>query len=155
MTIVGQEKILLKNGYVLRNFHFYLQFIKSNQIFLLATQLSTSTLNYCKKWVLNLWLTFSRDLAFRLLYHVESRNQDYTINRPLILGPAHDALVKHVKVEGPNGVAKNVLNVTEGFRMSQVFSVVVNRQVFMSDQSKFESSLLHTLRTQWTGTKMF
>ncbi|XP_052686989.1 uncharacterized protein LOC128166095 isoform X1 [Crassostrea angulata] len=104
VSIVGQEKILLKNG----------------------------------------------DSAFQLLYHVESRNQDYTINRPLILGPSHDALVKHVKVEGPTGVAKRVLNVTEGFRMSQVFSVVVNRQVFMSDQSKFESSLLHSLKSQWS-----
>lgn len=86
---------------------------------------------------------------------MESRNQDYTINRPLILGPSHDALVKYVKVEGPTGVAKRVLNVTEGFRMSQVFSVVVNRQVFMSDQSKFESSLLHSLKSQWSGTKIF
>ncbi|XP_062576750.1 uncharacterized protein LOC134238644 [Saccostrea cucullata] len=90
------------------------------------------------------------ELAFRLLYRVQSRNVDYSINRQLITGPSHDTLIKHIKVEDPNGVSRKVLNITKGFRMSQVFSVVLNRQVFMADQSKFEKSLLKTLKTTWT-----
>lgn len=101
----------------------------------------------------HLCIFFPRESAFRLLYHVTSRHKDYTINRPLITGPSHDALIKHVKVEDLTGVTRKVLNVTEGFRMSQVFSIVINRRVYMSDQSKFESSLLLSLQNHWTGTR--
>ncbi|XP_061181618.1 uncharacterized protein LOC133190156 [Saccostrea echinata] len=95
-------------------------------------------------------LLSSGELAFRLLYHVQSRNVDYSINRQLVTGPSHNTLIKRIKVVDPAGVSRKVLNITKGYRMSQVFSVVLNRQVFISDHSKFEKSLLHTLQTTWT-----
>lgn len=92
-------------------------------------------------------------MSWKLSYHVTTMD-DKIINNKYENGPTFNDTKDSVNVTSPLSKAYVLVDVKEVYRLSQAFTVVMNRRIYNADKDKFENAVKQSLAKTLKGMKI-
>ena len=96
---------------------------------------------------------YCRKMSWKLSYHVTTMDNKI-INNKYDTAPTFNDTKDSVNVTSPLSKAYVLVDVKEVYRLSQVFTVVMNRRIYNADKDKFENAVKQSLTKTLKGMKI-
>ena len=92
-------------------------------------------------------------MSWKLSYHVTTMDNKI-INNKYDTAPAFNDTKDAVNITSPLSKAYVLVDVKEVYRLSQAFTVVMNRRIYNADKVKFENAVKQSLTKTLKGMKI-